>query len=60
MIYLPLCFMFGLGAAAIAHDRGRKASGWMLAGMLVGPLALVVILLPTGQPGCLAGGNDGK
>jgi len=46
VIYVPLLLMFALGAAAIAHDKGRAAYGWMLAGLCVGPLALAVILLP--------------
>lgn len=50
MICLPLFIMFALGAAAIAHDKGRAAHRWMLAGLCVGPLALAVVLLPGAPP----------
>jgi len=46
MSYLLLCPMFGVGAAAIAHDKRRTAFGWLLAGVVLGPLALAVVLLP--------------
>jgi len=64
MIYLPLSVMFGLGAAAIAHDKGRGVYAWMLAGVLAGPLALAVVLLPPASarpasPRLIAGGETG-
>lgn len=38
---------FGLLAAAAAHARGRYPVAWFVAGMLVGPFALVVAFLPS-------------
>jgi len=43
---LALGLTFGLLAAAAAHGRGRHPVAWFLAGMLVGPFALVVAVLP--------------
>ncbi len=37
---------FGVVAAVAARSRGRSAIGWFLAGMVIGPFALVVALLP--------------
>lgn len=38
--------VFGVVASLIAHGKGRNSLGWFLAGMLIGPFALVVSLLP--------------
>ncbi len=38
--------VFGIIAAVAARSRGRNSLGWFLAGVLVGPFALVVALLP--------------
>jgi zinc ribbon protein len=37
---------FGAVAAIAAHSRGRSMLGWLLAGMVIGPFALIVTLLP--------------
>ncbi len=37
---------FGVVAAIAARSRGRSMLGWLLAGMLIGPFALIVALLP--------------
>ena len=37
---------FGLLAATAAHGKGRHPIAWFLAGILVGPFALVVAFLP--------------
>ncbi len=38
--------VFGVVASLIAHGKGRNSLGWFLAGMFIGPFALVVALLP--------------
>lgn len=39
-------FVFGVIASVIAYSKGRNSLGWFLAGMFVGPFALVVTFLP--------------
>lgn len=46
MVTLLLALTFGTLAAVAARSRGRNSLGWFIAGMLVGPFALVVALLP--------------
>ncbi len=43
---LLLTSVFGIVAAIAANARGRSRMGWLIAGMLIGPFALVVALLP--------------
>ena len=44
--------VFGVVASIIAHGKGRNSLGWFLAGMFLGPFALVVALLtPVERPG---------
>ena len=38
--------VFAAVTAIIAYGKGRSAIGWFIAGLLVGPFALVVALLP--------------
>lgn len=38
-------FVFGVIASAIAHSKGRNSLGWFMAGLFVGPFALVVTFL---------------
>ena len=38
--------LFGIVSAMVAHHRARNALGWFIAGCLIGPFALVVVLLP--------------
>ncbi len=53
--------LFGIIASLLAHNKARNALGWFLAGCLVGPFALLVVLLPMPVkegvtkkcPGCL-------
>ena len=55
-----VALVFGLVSSIIAHSKGRNSLGWFLAGLLIGPFALVVAALPlavrNGQfkrcPGC--------
>ena len=39
-------FVFGITASVIAHGKGRNSLGWYLAGMFLGPFALIVAFLP--------------
>jgi hypothetical protein len=41
-----ITFVFGVIASVIAYSKGRNSLGWFLAGMFVGPFALVVAFLP--------------
>ena len=38
--------VFAVVTSVIAHGKGRSVFGWFIAGLLVGPFALVVALLP--------------
>ena len=38
--------LFGAVAGILAHTKARNALGWFVAGCVLGPFALVVILLP--------------
>jgi hypothetical protein len=46
-----LWLFFGVVSAAIATARGRSGFGWFLLGILLGPFALAVALLPTAEAG---------
>jgi len=39
-------FIFGVVASVIAHGKGRNSLGWFIAGMFLGPFALIVTFLP--------------
>jgi hypothetical protein len=39
-------FVFGIVASVIANSKGRNSIGWYLAGMFLGPFALIVAFLP--------------
>jgi len=45
------CFLiwclFGMVAAILATQKGRSGFGWFLLGVLIGPFALIVALLPS-------------
>jgi len=41
-----ITLVFGIIASLIAHGKGRNSLGWFLAGMMVGPFALIVAFLP--------------
>jgi len=41
-----ITLIFGVLASVIAHGKGRNSLGWFIAGMFIGPFALVVALLP--------------
>ena len=58
-VYL-VALLFGVVCSTIAYGKGRNSLGWFVAGLLIGPFALVVAALPPvvrdGQfkrcPGC--------
>ena len=43
---LLACLLFGTVAGILGHTKARNALGWFIAGCVLGPFALVVILLP--------------
>ena len=45
----------GVMAAAIASGRGRSGCGWFILGIIIGPLAFAVYLLPRVEPEVKAG-----
>ncbi len=47
MFYMLVAIIFGVIAGMIALSKGRNIVGWFLAGFLVGPFALAVMVLPT-------------
>ncbi len=55
-----VALVFGVVSSIIACSKGRNSLGWFLAGLIIGPFALVVAALPpvvrAGQfkrcPGC--------
>ena len=38
--------VFGIVASSIAGSKGRNTLGWLVAGMFLGPFALIVAALP--------------
>ena len=46
---LAACLIFAFFSAQIARARGHRAARWFLAGVLFGPLGLVVGLFPVNQ-----------
>ena len=48
---LIVWFFCGIGAAMIAQSKGRSGLGWFIAGVLFGPLALLVIGFMAPAPG---------
>lgn len=45
IVFVAAVVLAGL-AAVIAHSRGRDPFGWFVAGLLIGPFALIVAFLP--------------
>jgi hypothetical protein len=45
MEFLILWMFFGIICAIIANNKGRNGCGWFLVGMLLGPLALILVLV---------------
>lgn len=47
MEFLLIWCLFGIVSALIASSKGRSGAGWFFLGLLIGPFALVVALLPS-------------
>lgn len=45
LMVLVVAFVFAAVASIIAHGKGRNSLGWFIAGLLIGPFALVVAFL---------------
>jgi hypothetical protein len=46
LFYLIGSFIFGIAASFIAYGKGRNSLGWLVAGLVIGPFALIAALLP--------------
>jgi len=46
MYALLISLLCGIVAGLLAHGKARNALGWFITGCLIGPFALVVVLLP--------------
>lgn len=45
-VYLLVSFCFAVVASVLAYGKGRNSLGWFVAGLFIGPFALIVGLLP--------------
>ena len=45
-MYVLVAIVFGVVSGMVARGRGRSWLGWFLAGLVIGPFALVVVVLP--------------
>jgi len=45
MTYLMLWCLFGIVSAVAANSRGRSGCGWFMAGVLLGPFGLILVLV---------------
>ena len=46
IFYIIGALIFGVAAALIAYGKGRNSLGWLVAGLVIGPFALIAALLP--------------
>jgi hypothetical protein len=44
--YIIAAVVFAIVASVAAHNKGRNSLGWFLAGLAIGPFALLVAALP--------------
>ncbi|MCP4678545.1 MAG: hypothetical protein GY854_24150 [Deltaproteobacteria bacterium] len=44
--FIFIAIVFGIVAAIVAFNKGRNSLGWFLGGLLIGPFALIVAVLP--------------
>jgi ribosomal protein S14 len=44
--YILAAVVFAVVSSLTAHNKGRNSLGWFLAGLLIGPFALIVAALP--------------
>jgi hypothetical protein len=52
LFYLIGSVLFGIAASLVAYGRGRNSLGWLVAGLVIGPFALVAALLPPRPRDC--------
>lgn len=45
-MYVLVAIVFGVVSGIVARGKGRSSLGWFLAGLLIGPFALLVAVLP--------------
>lgn len=45
-MYILVAIVFGIVTGIVARSKGRSSLGWFIAGLLIGPFALVVAVLP--------------
>ena len=45
-MYVVVAIVFGVVSGIVARSKGRSSLGWFVAGLLIGPFALVVAVLP--------------
>lgn len=46
LFYYVAAFVFGVVSSIVAYHKGRNSLGWFIAGLIIGPFALVVAALP--------------
>lgn len=46
LVFLAIWLFFGIVSSIIAANKGRSGCGWFAAGLLLGPIGLLVALLP--------------
>ena len=47
LYYVVVAIVFAIVTSIAARAKGRNSLGWFLAGLAIGPFALLVTLLPT-------------
>ncbi len=45
-MYILVAIIFGVVAGIVARAKGHNSLGWFVAGLIIGPFALVVAVLP--------------
>ena len=45
-MYIVVAIVFGVVASIVARSKGRSNLGWFVAGLIIGPFALIVAVLP--------------
>jgi hypothetical protein len=45
-MYVLVAIIFGIVSGILARSKGRNTLGWFIAGLLIGPFALLVAVLP--------------
>jgi hypothetical protein len=51
-MYILVAILFGVVSGLLARSKGRSVLGWFLVGLIIGPFALIVAVMPpTAQEG---------